>query len=229
MIDERRNDASALLRLMQLVSPALPVGAYAYSQGMEFAVHTKWLQDEAAVGEWIQGLSQQLLARVDVPVLARLYRAWHTHDESALLYWSAYLRACRESRELQEEDRQLGGALARLLRDLDMTEAEAWIDHRNTAFAVLFSLAAVRWRIPLQVAAQGYLWAWAENQVAAAIKLVPLGQTAGQRILSRLSGSLPAAAARGLAMSDEQIGFVAQRWAMGSALHEHQYSRLFRS
>ena len=229
MIDGVREDGSALLRLMQLVSPALPVGAYAYSQGMEYAVHSEWLRDEASVAEWIQGLSQQLLARVDIPVLARLYRAWQTHDEAALLYWSAYLRASRESRELQEEDRQLGGALARLLRDLEIAEAEAWIDHRDTAFAVLFSLAAVRWRVPLHAAAHGYLWAWAENQVAAAIKLVPLGQTAGQRILSRLSAFIPALITRGLAMDDEQIGFVAQRWAMGSALHEHQYSRLFRS
>ena len=229
MIDAARHDDAALLRLMQLVSPALPVGAYAYSQGMEYAVHAAWLRDEESVDAWILGLLQQLLSRVDVPVLARLYRAWQAHDEAALSYWSGYLRACRESRELQEEDRQLGRALARLLRDLNMAEAAPWIDRPAAGFAVLFALAAVRWHVPLQAAAQGYLWSWAENQVAAAIKLVPLGQTAGQRILSRACAAIPAAASDGLALDDGQIGFVAQRLAMGSALHEDQYSRLFRS
>ena len=229
MIDAARDDDTALLRLMQLVSPALPVGAYAYSQGMEYAVHATWLRDEASVDDWILGLLRQVLSRVDVPVLARLYRAWSEDDEEALSYWSAYLRACRESRELQEEDRQLGRALARLLRDLNVTEAAPWVDHPSAGFAVLFALAAMRWRVSLRAAAQGYLWSWAENQVAAAIKLVPLGQTAGQRILSRVCAAIPDAVTRGLALEDEQIGFVAQRLAMGSALHEHQYSRLFRS
>jgi urease accessory protein len=229
MIEAAQEDGAALLRLMQLVSPALPVGAYAYSQGMEYAVHAAWLRDEESAAVWILGVVRHLLARVDVPVLARLYRAWMTDDEAALLYWSGYLRACRESRELQEEDSQMGKALARLLRDLNMAEAEPWIEHPAAGYAVLFSLAAVRWQVPLGAAAQGYLWSWAENQVAAAIKLVPLGQTAGQRILSRVSESIPAAVTQGLVLSDERIGFVAQRLAMGSALHEHQYSRLFRS
>ena len=229
MIDAAKDDGVALLRLLQLVSPALPVGAYAYSQGMEYAVDAAWLRDEEAVAGWVLGLMRHLLGRVDVPVLARLYRAWQDDDQEGVLYWSAYLRACRESRELQEEDRQLGRALARLLRDLDMKEAAPWVGHPDAGFAVLFSLASARWRVPLPAAAQGYLWSWAENQVAAAIKLVPLGQTAGQRILSRVSAAIPAVVTRGLALGEEQIGFVAQRLAMGSALHEHQYSRLFRS
>lgn len=229
MIDAVRSDGSALLRLMQLVSPTLPVGAYAYSQGLEYAVHAAWVCDEETTDTWILGLLQHLMARVDVPVLVRLYRAWMMNDKVALLYWSSYLRACRESRELQEEDRQLGRALARLLRDLNMADAEAWIEHPVTTLAVVFSLAALRWQVPLRDTAQGYLWSWAENQVAAAIKLVPLGQTAGQRILSRVTTLIPMAVRQGMSVRDEQIGFAAQCLAMGSALHEHQYSRLFRS
>jgi len=226
---EQDNNSVALLRLMQLVSPALPVGAYAYSQGMEYAVDAGWLRDEEAVAGWVLGVLQHLLGRVDVPVLARLHRAWTANDEEAVVYWSGYLRACRESRELQEEDRQLGRALARLLRDLDLAEATPWVGHPDAGFAVMFSLAAARWQVPVKATAQGYLWSWAENQVAAAIKLVPLGQTAGQRILSRVSVTIPSVVSRGLALAEEQIGFVAQRLALGSALHEHQYSRLFRS
>jgi urease accessory protein len=229
MIEAMQDDGAALLRLLQLVSPALPVGAYAYSQGLEYAVDAAWLRDEAAVAEWILGVLELLLGRVDVPVLARLYRAWQVNDEAALTYWSAYLRASRESRELQEEDRHLGMALARLLRDLDMAEAAPWVAHSDTGFAVVFALAATRWRVPLPAAAQGYLWSWVENQVAGAIKLVPLGQTAGLRILPRAGGAIPAVVTRGLAMAEDEIGFVAQRLAMASALHEQQYSRLFRS
>jgi urease accessory protein len=229
MIDADTDGGAALPRLLQLASPALPVGAYAYSQGMEYAVHAGWLRDEESAAGWILGLLHHLIGRVDVPVLARLYRAWKANDEQALQYWCGYLRACRESRELQEEDRQLGGALARLLRDLGIEEAAPWMAHPTVGFAVPFTLAAARWRVPLQAAAQGYVWSWTENQTAAAIKLVPLGQTAGQRILSRACAAIPAVVTRGLDLEDEQIGFVAQRLAIGSALHEHQYSRLFRS
>jgi urease accessory protein len=229
MIDAHLESDAALLRLMQLVSPALPIGAYAYSQGMEYAVHAEWLRDEAAIEEWIVGLLQNSLSRVDVPLFARLYAAWETNDGEALQRWSAFLRACRESKEMQEEDRHLGMAMARLLRGLNMEEAAPWSNHPCVSLATLFSLAASRWRIPIKAAAQGYLWAWAENQVAAAIKLAPLGQTAGQRILSRAAAAIPAAASHGLAFADEEIGFVAQRLAIGSALHEDQYSRLFRS
>lgn len=229
MIDTAQQGDAALLRLMQLVSPALPVGAYAYSQGMEHAVHAGWLWDEDSAQEWIIGLLQNPLCHVDVPVLARLYAAWEANDNAALQRWSAFLGACRESRELQLEDRQLGTALARLLRDLKIEEAAPWCVHPHAGFAMLFALAAVHWLVPVTAAAQGYLWAWTENQVAAAIKLVPLGQTAGQRILSQAVAVIPAAAAKGLALADEDIGFVAPRLAIGSALHEDQYSRLFRS
>jgi urease accessory protein len=229
MIESSQESGTALLRLMQLVSPALPVGAYAYSQGMEYAVHAAWLQDEASVARWILGLLQNPLSRLDVPVLARLYAAWESSDRDAVEYWSAFLSASRESRELQDEDRQLGMALARLLKDLGIEESAAWVNHPKASLATLFSLAAFRWQVPLVSAAQGYLWAWTENQVAAAIKLVPLGQTAGQRILSQASAVIPAAVNCGLVLNDEDIVFVSQRLAMGSALHEEQYSRLFRS
>lgn len=229
MTDAVEDGSPTLLRLMQLVSPILPVGAYAYSQGMEYAVHAAWLNDEESVASWILGLLDHVLARVDVPILARFYRGWTLTDENSLQYWSGYLSACRESRELQHEDRQLGQALARLLCDLGIQEAAPWINHSDAAFAVLFSLAAERWRLPLKETVHGYLWSWAENQVMAAIKLIPLGQTAGQRILSKACEAIPRATSRGLRLRDEQIGFVAQRLAIGSALHEHQYSRLFRS
>ncbi len=222
-------DPLARLRLWQLISPALPVGAFAWSQGQEYAVESGWIRDEAGAAAWIGGLLRHALAQQDVPVFARCHAAWQHNDAEAAAHWNRRLLAMRESAELREEDRQLGAALARLLTDLGVEEAEAWTAGAPVSFACMFALAAAHWRVPLEEAAQGYLWAWCENQVAAAIKLIPLGQTAGQRLLSELIDHIPAAAARGLEVTDEDIGFSAPGVALASALHETQYTRLFRS
>ena len=218
-----------LLRLLQLVSPALPVGAYAYSQGMEYAVEDRWLKNETEIHDWVIGLLRYSQTFLDVPVLARLYRAWENNNNPGIDYWTAYLYASREAKELQQEDYHLGTALARLLADLDVQPAQAWTQPNKCCFATVFALACVHWQIKLEQAAIGYLWSWSENQVAAATKLVPLGQTAAQRILSAVMPEIRSAATRGLALTDDEIGSSAVGLGIASALHETQYSRLFRS
>jgi urease accessory protein len=217
------------LRLWQLLSPALPVGAYAYSRGLEYALSAGWLRDEPGVSDWIEGQVNHALKSLDVPVLARLYRAWQQRDTRALDEWSGFLLAVRESSELLAEDRYLGGALARLLVGLGIAEARPWCGSKRASFAALFALATERWGIALPEAAEAYLWVWCENQVAAAVKLVPLGQTAGQQLLARLAERIPDAARHGLDLSDEAIGGLCPGVAIASALHEDQYTRLFRS
>lgn len=226
---ETCDGASPLLRLLQLSSPMLPVGAYAYSQGLEYAVHAGWVRDERTARAWIDGVLCECLARLDVPVLARLHHAWCAADDAAVHHWSNFLHASRESAELQREDRHLGQALARLLKDLDVGEAARWTAHPRASFAGLFALAAARWKIPLSMTTHGYLWAWVENQAAAAMKLIPLGQTAGQRILRGAASVMPRLVEAGLTLADDEIGYAAPGWALASALHENQYSRLFRS
>jgi urease accessory protein len=218
-----------LLRLLQLASPMLPVGAYAYSQGLEWAVESGWVHDENSATDWIGGVLGTGPARLEVPVLARLYRAWEKGDTARVHEWSRHLDAARESGELQAEARQLGESLAVLLAQLGVEAAHDWKEVEYAGFPTLFALAAVRYRVPLPETALGFLWAWCENQVAAAMKLVPLGQAAGQRILSALIERLPAAAEYGLALGDEAIGALAPRLAIASARHETQYTRLFRS
>lgn len=217
------------MRLLQLVSPALPVGAYAYSQGMEYAVHADWIHDEASAQAWIEGVLGQSLARLDAPVLLRLHRAWTVNDQGGIAEWNAFLVASRESYELQTEDRQLAQALARLLKDLGVEAALPYLRAGGVSYATLFALAAVHWGVGAEDALHGYLWSWAENQVAAAIKLVPLGQTAGQRILFSVGELIPVLVAEALCIDDEDIGQVTQGLAMASAWHETQYTRLFRS
>lgn len=221
--------SNAQLRLWQLISPTLPVGAYAYSAGLEYGVDCGWIKNESDASEWISGQLQHNLCTLDIPVLARLYQAWQTNDIDRVRTWNQFLLASRESHELRTEDIHLGAALAQLLPELEIEEAADWRAPEQASYATLFALAAARWHIPLQDSAQGYLWAWCENQVAAAIKLIPLGQTAGQRIMSHISQELTQAVDHGLSLNDEDIGALAPAVAIASAKHETQYSRLFRS
>jgi urease accessory protein len=223
------NNLTNHARLWQLISPALPVGAYAYSAGLEYAVDIGWVDNEEKAYDWILGQLQNSLSTLDAPILARLYKAWLENDSDKADYWSRFLLASRESSELLAEDRQMGNALAQLLPELGIAEAVSWRGHNHTSFCSMFALGAVHWKIPVEEAMSGYLWAWCENQVAAAIKLIPLGQTAGQRILANTINSLPAAVEKGLLLSDDEIGAVSPGLAMASARHEIQYSRLFRS
>lgn len=219
----------ANLRLWQLISPALPVGAYAYSGGLEYALHAEWLCSAEEVEDWIGGLMQHNLAQLDVPVLQRCYHAWSNTDTQQLEYWSAFILAAREASELRAEDLHLGRALAALLSDLDIHEAEAYRQAGAAPFVCLLALAGVKWQVPVEPLAAGLLWSWCENQVAAAIKLMPMGQTAGQRMLLHIAEQIPAAVATGLVLNDEEMGALAPGLGIASALHETQYSRLFRS
>ncbi|MDH5394987.1 MAG: urease accessory protein UreF [Gammaproteobacteria bacterium] len=219
--------AESQLRLMQLISPTLPIGSFAYSQGLEYAVDTGWVNNEEKAGQWIKGQIKNTLTSLDIPVMQRLYHAWQSNDLETVIYWNAWLLAAREAKELRDEDNQLGQALLRLINDLEMKFPVT--DDIEWSYAAIFSYAAKTWNIPAEEMANGFLWAWCENQVAAAVKLIPLGQTAGQRILSDVLKDIPKAVEKTINVSDEDIGMLAPGIAIASALHETQYSRLFRS
>jgi urease accessory protein len=221
-------DLHAMLRLCLLVSPALPVGAYAYSQGLEYAVQVGWVADESSAFDWLQGMAHHSVGTLDLPILLRLYRAWQSDDAAAVSFWNAQLIASRGTAEMRGEELHLGRALARVLASLDIVTPDGWPD-AAPAFSTMFSLAAVRWHIPESEMLCGYLWSWSENQVLAAIKLVPLGQSAGQRLLHRLIESMPDIASDATVLLDRHIGSGVVLQTIASALHESQYTRLFRS
>jgi urease accessory protein len=225
--------APALLRLLHLCSPTLPIGAFAYSQGLEGAVTAGWVSDEDGARAWITGQIAAQLATLDLPLVRRFYDAWGSRpadaDARALDAWSAFLAASRPTAELQAEDRHLGAALARVLEGLELGEARAWLTRPDVSHAAMFALAARRWDLPLSAAVHGFAFAWAEAQTSAAVRLVPLGQSAGQRILVAAAAAIPVAVARALALPDDEVGAAAPRLAIASARHETQYSRLFRS
>lgn len=219
----------AHLRLWQLISPALPVGAFAYSQGLEYAVECGWVSDEQQTYEWISGIAEHSLTMLDLPVMVRFYHAWEKADLQEIEVWSHFLLASRESKELLAEDQNIGKALATLLSELEISEAQPWRFSSQCSFALMFSLAVQKWQLSIGDSLMGYLWAWCENQVTAAIKLVPLGQTAGQRLLSQLIMDIPIWCDAAQQIKDEEMGVLCPGLGIASALHEQQYSRLFRS
>ena len=217
------------LRLMQLISPALPIGAFTYSQGLEWAVEAGWVTDTATLADWLQGLMDDGLGQLELPVLKRLYWACERADLQAIEQWGQQLYASRETRELRAEEHNRARALITLLADLEIPQATDWRERLVHCQAAPFALAAVHWRIGIEDCLLGYAWGWLENQVAAAIKLVPLGQTDGQRVQLRLTECLPAIVERAMTIEDDDIGAGAPALAIASACHENQYTRLFRS
>jgi urease accessory protein len=219
----------ALARLLQLVSPALPIGAFAYSQGLEQAVASGWVTDEASARDWLLGLLTHAMTTLDLPVLERLIDAWRSDDLERVEAWSAWLAACRPTRETRAEERQLGAALARALAAIDVREAVGWEARAHVTQAAMFALAAARFEIPTGAAMVGYAFAWAEATTSAAVRLVPLGQSAGQRLLAAAGDEIPEAVERARDLVDDELAATAPGQAIASALHEALYSRLFRS
>jgi len=216
------------IKLWQLINPTLPIGAFAYSQSLEYAIDAGWINDEASAEKWTSGLLQEMLSVTEVPVFLRCYKAVKENNWQCFNYCNQLILAMRESSELYEEDVHIGAAMLRVLPCLDIQVNEN-INTKSVSYVAVFSYACAVWDIEMKQAAQGFLWAWCENQVAAAIKLVPLGQSSGQRILSSLRESIVAGVEQGMSCSDEDIGMLAPGFAMASAQHELQYSRLFRS
>jgi urease accessory protein len=223
----------AFLRLLQLASPGLPIGAFAYSQGLESAVAAGLVTDEDSTAEWITGLLSGPIGHLDLPIFARIHRAVLAGDRDAAHRWNGILLASRATAELQAEDRHLGAALARVLVALGLPEAD--VDRTDDAgapastLASLFALATARLGIAVGQALSVFAFTWAEGQTSAAVRLVPLGQTAGVRILAGAARAIPAVVDRALALDDDDIGGAAPGHALLSTAHETQYSRLFRS
>ena len=210
----------SLARLLQLASPALPVGAYSYSGGLEAAVEAGTITDAASAERWISDVLEHSVARMEAPVL---WRMMQRSDE--LGTWNDFFLASRETAELRAETAQMGYSLARLLEDLQA--GKIGID--EPSFPAAFAFAVTAWKIDPGAALQAYLWAWLENQAMAAVKSMPLGQTEAQRMLLRLGNRLAEIARDVAALDDDELANFTPGLAILSSAHETQYSRLFRS
>ena len=230
--DEPAATPKALLELMQLASPALPVGGFSYSEGLEAAVEAGLVCNEAQAGDWLLDQLHLSLARADLPVLAQAVPAWQAHDMARIQALNEWVQLTRESAELRQQTQQMGRSLAEWLKNRDAP------DERVALLAALrpaptwplaFALAATLSGAPLRDLMLSFGFGWAENMVQAAMRSVPLGQSAAQRMLARLIDALPGAVERASALGDKQRQAFTPMLAVLSAQHETQYSRLFRS
>ncbi|QJQ96955.1 MULTISPECIES: urease accessory protein UreF [Halomonadaceae] len=225
-------DDLALLGLLQLVSPALPIGAFAFSQGLESAFELGWVDNEESLGEWLEGVLDDGLARCELPALMRLQQAWAQRDDEAVSEWNDWLAANRETAELAAEDSRLGAALARLLKSLALLPNRPSSETplpAGAGYVTLFAWTAHARGVPVRQTLLGFAWAWLENQLAVACKALPLGHTAAQRLIERLRPALVGAVDKALVLDDQELGPLLPGLALASAQHETQYSRLFRS
>jgi urease accessory protein len=227
----RALSGSALLQLMWLASPALPVGGFSYSEALEAAVEAGCIVDEAQAARWLVDQLQLGLARSDLAVVAKAFGAWQREDMATVIELNDWFTQTRESSELRQQAQQMGRSLVewlknrggdpRVTRLATLSPAPTW--------PVAFALAAAQTGAPLREALLAFAFGWAENMVQAALKAVPFGQSAGQRILGRLSEAIPAAVEHAMRLHDSERQAFTPMLAILSAQHETQYSRIFRS
>ncbi|WP_021026264.1 urease accessory protein UreF [Comamonas sp. B-9] len=225
---------ASFLQLMWLASPALPIGGFSYSEGLEAGVNAALVGNEAQAADWIDQQLQLSQARGDMAVLAQAMQAWHSDERARLVALNAWVLQTRESSELRLQTEQMGRSLVAWLQNRYADDAQAlvlvnWLAAEDASYPLAFALAAHLAGAGARDALLAYAFGWAENMVQAAIKSVPLGQSAGQRILARLAEAIPGAAEHALALGDDERQAFSPMLAILSARHEHQYSRLFRS
>ncbi|MEQ9001308.1 MAG: urease accessory protein UreF [Coleofasciculus sp. B1-GNL1-01] len=224
------NDQSYLLRLLQLASPGLPVGAYSYSEGLEILVEKGIINNPQQLKAWIDQELSYGAIRLEAAIMVRAYQSLQADDLEALSYWNAWASAAKETSELRSQSWQMGNSLIRLLVELE-PELQSVAGRVGTPcnYAIAFGTVAAYWQINLMDALLGYLHSWASNLINTGVKLIPLGQTAGQQLLLELAPQLSLASQEVLTLDDEQLHSCSWGLALSSMAHEIQYTRLFRS
>ena len=229
---------------MWLASPALPVGGFSYSEVLEAAVEAGLVRSEAQARAWLLDQLHLGLARSEIAVVAKAFKAWQRDDLHSIIELNAWVTTTRETSELRQQTEQMGRSMVEWLKNRLANEPDEPDDPGEPADArvaqlkalapaptwpVAFALAAAQTGAPLREAVLAFAFGWAENMVQAALKSVPLGQSAGQRILASLASDIPAAADHASALLDSERQAFTPMLAILSAQHEVQYSRLFRS
>jgi urease accessory protein len=219
-------DATALGRLLQLSSAALPVGAFAYSEGLEHLVESEIVRKPDDLAGWLSDSLCYGAIRVDVAIVKRVFDARKNDDMAGQQYWDAWISAGRESEELREQSWTMGRALWRIA----MNVHDAPLSEKPLAnFTAVYAVLTAQWGIPVHAAIVAYLHSWLNNLVTAGVKLIPIGQMSGQKILWQLQDRLEDAASYALTVTDDELYVWGAGQSLAAMSHESQYSRLFRS
>ena len=220
----------SLLYLLQLASPALPVGAYSYSEGLETLIDRQTITDGDRLADWIERELRFGAIRLEAAVMLRGYRAATTSEASGLAYWNQWLSAAKETEELRHQSWQMGSALRRLAISLHPSLEDAMgASGTPCNFAIAFGILAAGWQLDEKAVLQAYLQSWTTNIIGAGIKLIPLGQTLGQQLLVQLYPEIDTATTEILTLEDDDLVSCGWGLALASMAHETLYSRLFRS
>lgn len=217
--------------LLQLASPALPVGGFSYSEGLESAVEQGWVKDELSAKAWLIDHLHLILARSEMPLLHEAIVAWRQFDQEQLKSLGAWVLQTRETSEIKLQTQQMGRSLLIWLKNQDMVSTEKinFCEELDPAWPLVFALCVSAEQTPIEKGLMTYAFSWAENMVQAAMKSIPLGQRSGQHILTSLTREIPQAVEEAMNTPSHAKQSFAPHWAILSSLHETQYSRLFRS
>ena len=221
-----------LIALLHLASPSLPIGGFSYSQGLEAAIEAGIILDAGSAQQWIAAGLSQVLARCELPFIAQQMQRWQADDFDGIRQANAWFLASRESAEFRQETEQMGWSLVSLCDSLECgnpTQRALLLSVKPVALPTAFAFVTHARAADPEASLTAYAFNWVENQVAAALKAVPLGQLAGQRILFGLHDAVAAAAAHALQMTPGDLSTFSPMLGILSSRHESQYSRLFRS
>lgn len=222
-----------LYRLMAWLSPAYPVGAYAYSHGLEYAVETGAVHDEKSLIAWIEGIVAFGSPRMDGVLFAHAWQAVNDRDDDTFRWVAERAAALRGSAELALESRQQGEAFFKTVKASthapEISRFEAALHGAAPSYPIAVAVAAALHDVPLRPALVAYVHAFSANLVSAGVRLIPLGQLAGQRAIEALRPAVLATVDTCLRTKPTEIGQAASIVDWTSMKHETQYTRLFRS
>lgn len=226
-----------ILALLQLTSPSLPLGAYSYSEGLEFLIEQNAIASVDSLAIWLKQELKYGAIRLEGAIMLRAYASLLAGDIQTLESWNNWSSAAKESSELRGQSWQMGTSLLRLLSEIQPADENnlpslqqlSAIFGRQCNYAIAFGIGAAYWQLEVEVALLGYLQSWTANLISVGVRAIPLGQTSGQKLLFQLTSNLSEAATTILSLQDEDLCSCSFGLGLASMEHQYQHVRLFRS